>query len=43
VALDLHDELRGLSIMRLAGLRILKRLRGSAQDAADLEALGPEA
>jgi hypothetical protein len=31
-----------LSIVSLAGLRILKRLRGSAQDVADLEALGPE-
>jgi hypothetical protein len=31
-----------LSIVSLAGLRILKRLRGSAQDLADLEALGPE-
>lgn len=32
-----------LSIVSLAGLRVLKRLRGSAQDLADLEALGPEA
>jgi hypothetical protein len=32
-----------LSIVSLAGLRTLKRLRGSAQDLADLEALGPEA
>ncbi len=31
-----------LSIVSLPGLRILKRLRGSAQDVADLEALGPE-
>ena len=31
-----------LSIVSLAGLRTLKRLRGSAQDLADLEALGPE-
>jgi hypothetical protein len=31
-----------LSIVSLAGLRALKRLRGSAQDRADLEALGPE-
>lgn len=31
-----------LSIVSLSGLRILKRLRGSAQDMADLEALGPE-
>jgi len=32
-----------LSIVSLQGLRALKRLRGSAQDRADLEALGPEA
>ena len=32
-----------LSIVSLQGLRALKRLRGSAQDLADLEALGPEA
>lgn len=32
-----------LSIVSLAGLRTLKRLRGSTQDQADLEALGPEA
>ena len=32
-----------LSIVSLPGLRALKRLRGSAQDLADLEALGPEA
>jgi len=31
-----------LSVVSLEGLRILKRLRGSAQDRADLEALGPE-
>jgi hypothetical protein len=31
-----------LSIVSLSGLRTLKRLRGSAQDLADLEALGPE-
>ena len=31
-----------LSIVSLAGLRTLKKLRGSAQDVADLEALGPE-
>jgi hypothetical protein len=31
-----------LSIVSLAGLRALKQLRGSAQDVADLEALGPE-
>lgn len=31
-----------LSIVSLEGLRTLKRLRGSAQDRADLEALGPE-
>lgn len=29
-------------IVSLEGLRTLKRLRGSAQDRADLEALGPE-
>lgn len=32
-----------LSIVSLPGLRALKRLRGSAQDLADLDALGPEA
>jgi len=32
-----------LSIVGLPALRTLKRLRGSAQDRADLEALGPEA
>jgi hypothetical protein len=32
-----------LSIVSLAGLRTLKRLRGSPQDLADLDALGPEA
>src|SRR5207244_2377054 len=31
-----------LWIVTLPGLRTLKRLRGSAQDRADLEALGPE-
>jgi len=31
-----------LSIVSLPGLRILKQLRGSAQDVADLEALGAE-
>jgi hypothetical protein len=31
-----------LSIVSLAVLRALERLRGSAQDRADLEALGPE-
>ena len=31
-----------LRIVTLAGLRGLKRLRGSAQDRADLEALGPD-
>ena len=31
-----------LSIVTLPGLRSLKRLRDSAQDRADLEALGPE-
>jgi hypothetical protein len=30
-------------VVDLDGLRTLKRLRGSAQDRADLEALGPEA
>jgi hypothetical protein len=29
-------------VVSLSGLRALKRLRGSAQDRADLEALGPE-
>ena len=33
---------RRLSVVSLEGLRALKRLRGSAQDRADLEALGPE-
>lgn len=44
------DELRVVecqgqrtSIVSVDGLRALKRLRGSAQDRADLEALGPEA
>lgn len=31
-----------VSIVSLEGLRALKQLRGSAQDRADLEALGPE-
>ena len=31
------------SVVTVAGLRVLKQLRGSAQDRADLEALGPEA
>ena len=31
-----------LSIVSLGGLRVLERLGGSAQDLADLEALGPE-
>lgn len=31
-----------LWVIGLRGLRTLKRLRGSAQDVADLEALGPE-
>jgi aminoglycoside-2''-adenylyltransferase len=31
-----------LSIVTLSGLRTLKRLRGSAQDRADLDALGPD-
>ena len=35
-------EERQIWIVDLSGLRILKRLRGSAQDRADLEALGPE-
>lgn len=35
-------EGRRLWLVSLAGLRALKRLRGSAQDRADLEALGPE-
>jgi hypothetical protein len=32
-----------VSVVAVAGLRTLKRLRDSAQDRADLEALGPEA
>ena len=39
-AIEWHDG--HLSIVSLAALRTLKRLRGSAQDRADLEALGPE-
>jgi len=35
-------EGRRLSVIGLAGLRALKRLRGSTQDRADLEALGEE-
>jgi hypothetical protein len=35
-------EERQVWVMNVAGLRLLKRLRGSAQDRADLEALGPE-
>jgi hypothetical protein len=35
-------EGRSLWILSVDGLRALKRLRGSAQDRADLEALGPE-
>lgn len=35
-------EGRSLWILGVEGLRALKRLRGSAQDRADLEALGPE-
>ena len=31
-----------LSIVTLSGLRTLKRLRGSPQDRADLDALGPD-
>lgn len=37
---DWEDE--QVAIVTVAGLRTLKRLRGSAQDQADLEALGPE-
>ena len=39
-----HTTADGLDlwVMGLRGLRALKRLRGSAQDLADLEALGPE-
>lgn len=40
---EIQWERGRLSIVSLAGLRTLKRLRGSAQDLADLEALGPEA
>jgi hypothetical protein len=36
-------EGRPINIVSVASLRALKRLRGSAQDRADLEALGPEA
>lgn len=36
-------EGRPITIVSVASLRALKRLRGSAQDQADLEALGPEA
>ena len=36
-------EGRRVWVVDLDGLRTLKRLRGSAQDRADLEALGPEA
>jgi hypothetical protein len=35
-------EGRRLSVIGLAGLRALKRLRGSTLDRADLEALGEE-
>jgi hypothetical protein len=35
-------EGRQIVIVGLASLRTLKRLRGSAQDRADLEALGPD-
>lgn len=31
-----------VAVVTVEGLRVLKRLRGSAQDRADLEALGPE-
>jgi hypothetical protein len=34
-------EGRQISLVDIEGLRTLKRLRGSAQDRADLEALGP--
>jgi hypothetical protein len=37
---DLHGELA--TVVSDRGLRILKRLRGSTQDRADLEAMGPE-
>ena len=35
-------EGRRIWVVGLSGLRTLKRLRGSAQDRADLEALGPD-
>lgn len=35
-------EGRRTPVVSVAGLRALKKLRGSAQDRADLEALGPE-
>jgi hypothetical protein len=35
-------EGRQIVIVGLASLKTLKRLRGSAQDRADLEALGPD-
>lgn len=39
-----HATTEGIDlwVIGLRGLRVLKRLRGSAQDLADLEALGPE-
>jgi hypothetical protein len=39
---DIAWEGTRLWIVTVPGLRTLKRLRGSAQDRADLEALGPE-
>jgi len=39
---DVAWEGTRLWIVTLAGLRTLKQLRGSAQDRADLEALGPD-
>ena len=38
----LEWEGRWIAVVSAAGLRTLKRLRGSTQDLADLEALGPE-
>jgi hypothetical protein len=39
----LEAEGRPLTLVSLRALRALKRLRGSPQDLADLDALGPEA
>ena len=39
----LEWEGQSMWVVSAPGLRTLKRLRGSAQDQADLEALGPEA